>query len=398
MRPLRILLITETYPPEINGVAMTTQRMVRGLRESGHWVGLVRPRQKNDVAETETDTNAETWTVPGLPIPKYPGLRLGLPAWWTLRRLMRQQRPDLVHVVTEGPLGWAAVFAARACKLPVTSGYHTHFDLYSRHYGLNWLMSSVTGWLDALHRRCHATFVPTPELAATLTARGIPNVRAVGRGVDTRLFNPARRDLALRGHWHRTGHEASNREATEDSLICLFVGRLAPEKNLEVVELAFAAIAVRNPRARMLWVGDGPALGRLRAAHPKHIFAGARVGEDLAAHYASADLFLFGSLSETWGNVLTEALASGLSVVTYRRAAAEILIRNGENGIAIEPGDADAFIAAAATLAEDATSRQRLGSAASRSMQAHGWAAIVERFEKALREVLEKSGRDARQV
>lgn len=374
MKPLRILLVTETYPPEINGVAMTTQRLVRGLRARGHWIGLVRPRQRND------QVDANTWTVPGLPIPNYPGLRLGLPAWWSLGRLMDRQRPDLVHVVTEGPLGWAAVNAARARNLPLTSGYHTHFDQYSSHYGLNWLTPWVTGWLDALHRRCQATFVPTPELAATLSARGIPNVRAVGRGVDTRLFHPKRRDPDLRTRWG----------LAENDLACLYVGRLAPEKNLQAVEQAFTAIAARNQHARMVWVGDGPALPRLRAMHPEHIFAGPRIDEDLAVHYASADMFLFGSLSETWGNVLTEALASGLSVVTYRRAAAEILIREGENGITVTAGDTQAFVAAAVELAGNRELRLRLGNQASHTMQEHGWDAIVERFEAVLREALPK--------
>ncbi len=371
IKPLRILLVSETYPPEINGVAMTAQRLVKGLRARGHWVGVVRPRQRNDQVE------ADTWTVPGLPIPNYPGMRLGLPTWWRLRQLIKQQHPDLVHVVTEGPLGWAAVHAARASKLPLTSGYHTHFDQYSRHYGLNWLKPAVTGWLDALHRRCHATFAPTQELAAQLSARGIPNVQVVGRGVDTQLFHPGRRDLELRNRWG----------LKDADLACLYVGRLAPEKNLALVTEAFSAIAAQNPRARMVWVGNGPALAALREAHPKHIFAGSRIGDDLAAHYASADLFLFGSLSETWGNVLTEALASGLGVIAYRRAAAEILIQEGKNGITINTGDADAFIAAAKALAGDNDSRRRLGAQASRSMQDHGWAAVVERFEAVLREV-----------
>lgn len=379
-KPLRILLVSETYPPEINGVAMTSERLVRGLRARGHWVGLVRPRQRHDRGD-----ESDTWTVAGLPIPNYPGLHLGLPAWLRLGRLMDRQRPDLVHVVTEGPLGWAAVLAARARRLPLTSGYHTHFDQYSGHYGLGWLMPWITGRLDALHRRCHATLVPTPELAATLSARGIPNVFAVGRGVDTRQFRPARRCPSLRERW---GVEEVGEQ--HGGLACLYVGRLAPEKNLELVEQAFAAIAARNRRARMVWVGDGPSLARLRAAHPDHVFAGPRVGDDLAAHYASADLFLFGSLSETWGNVLTEAMASGLSVVSYRRAAAEILIREGENGIAVAAGDAQAFVTAAVALAGDADSRQRLGQQASRSMQEHGWEAIVERFEKVLGEVLQR--------
>ncbi len=372
LAPLRILLVTETYPPEINGVAMTTERMVQGLRALGHWVGVVRPRQRHDRDE------AGTWTVPGLPIPKYPGLRLGFPARWQLGRLMQHLRPDLVHVVTEGPLGWAAVSAARARKLPLTSGYHTHFAQYSSHYGVGWLTPWVSGWLDALHRRCHATLVPTPELAATLSARGIPKVRTVGRGVDTLLFRATRRSAPLREAWR----------LADGGLACLYVGRLAPEKNLEVVERAFAAIAARDRDARMVWVGDGPALPRLRAAHPDHVFAGARTGEDLAAHYASADLFLFASLSETWGNVLTEALASGLPVLAFRRAAAEILIRERENGVTVDPDDAEAFIAAALELAGNAGLRGRLGAEARASMQEHGWEKIVLRFEAVLREVV----------
>lgn len=368
---LRILFVTETYPPEINGVAMTTQRMVRGLRDRGHWVGLVRPRQPRDLAE------ADTWTVTGLPIPKYPGLHLGLPAWRRLGQILDAQRPDLVHIVTEGPLGWAALWAARSRGLPVTSGYHTHFDLYSGHYGLAWMTPWISGWLDALHRRCRATLVPTPELAASLERRGIPNVRAVGRGVDTRLFHPDRRDDALRARW--------NLEAGAPA--CLYVGRLAPEKNLEVVERAYAAIAARDGRARMIWVGDGPALPRLRAANPEHVFAGPRVGEDLAAHYASADLFLFGSLSETWGNVIGEAMASGLGVVTYRRAAGEKLIEAGENGLSVDAGDHQAFIAAAVELGTNAARRERLGRNAREAMRAQDWETIVERFEGVLREV-----------
>lgn len=373
MKPLRLLLVTETYPPEINGVAMTTQRLVRGLRDRGHWVGLVRPRQPQD---RNTAGAADTWTLPGLPIPNYPGLHLGLPVWRRLGRLLEEQRPDLVHVVTEGPLGWAALHAARKRGLPVTSGYHTHFDQYSGHYGPAWLTPWVTRWLDGLHRRCQATFVPTPELAAQLHARGIPNVHAIGRGVDTGLFHPDRRDPALRARWG----------LMDDDLACLYVGRLAPEKNLEVVEQAFAAIALRHPRARMVWVGDGPSFSNLRAAHPGHIFTGPRVGEELAAHYASADLFLFGSLSETWGNVLTEALACGLPVLAYRRAAAERLIENRENGMTVDAGDASAFIETAAASAADPAFRLRLGRQAGRSMRDIGWEAIVDRFETLLRE------------
>ncbi len=371
MPPLRILLVSETYPPEINGVAMTTQRLFQGLRARGNWVGLVRPRQRREGTAT-----VDTWTVPSLPLPNYPGLRLGLPAWIRLRHLIAAQRPDVVHVVTEGPLGWAAVWAARSMRVPVTSGYHTHFDQYSGHYGLTWLGPWVQAWLMGLHRRCQATLVPTRELAASLRGRGIPNVQVVGRGVDTQQFHPDHRDAALRETW---GVRA-------DDLVCLYVGRLAPEKNLAVVERAFAAIAARHPRARMVWVGDGPSLPRLRAAHPEQVFAGPQIGHALSRHYASADLFLFASLSETWGNVIGEALASGLAVVAYRRAAGEMLIRNEENGLSVRPGGSVAFIAAALALANDADTRTRLAVAARDSMGEQGWSQVLECLETILRD------------
>lgn len=364
---VRLLIVTETYPPEINGVAMTTGRMVAGLRARGHWVGLVRPRRGKGDADA-----APEWTVPGVPLPNYPGVKLGLPAWRRLSGLMRSQRPDVVHIVTEGPLGWAALWADRRLGLPVTSGYHTHFDQYSGHYGLGWIAPLVTRSLDALHRRCQATLVPAAELAPALAARGIPNVQVVGRGVDTDLFNPGRRSPELRRAWGVNG---------EETLVCLHVGRLAPEKNLDLVVRAFDAIAREWPGTRMVWVGEGPALPRLRAAHPGHIFVGARVGEDLARHYASADLFLFASLSETWGNVLGEAMASGLGVVAFRRAAGASLVRHGENGMAPMPGDAAGFIAAACRLAGEGELRGRLGRQACQDLAPHAWDGILDRLE-----------------
>ena len=374
---MRILLVTETYPPEINGVAMTTGRMVEGLRGRGHWVGLVRPQQgAKDIASDNE------WMVPGVPIPNYAGLRIGMPYWLRLHELMRAQRPDVVHIVTEGPLGWTALVAARGLGLPVSSGYHTHFDQYSEHYGMKWLGPVVTHALDALHRRCQATLVPAPELAETLSARGIPNVNVVGRGVDTTLLNPEKRSEPLRASW---GLGAPNDE--KPGLVCLYVGRIAPEKNLDTVVRAFNAISARIPEARMVWVGDGPARARLAEQNPTHIFAGPRIGEDLARHYASADLFLFASLSETWGNVLAEAMASGLGVVAYRRAAAAALIEHGVNGLAPEPGDEQAFMTDALTLALAPERRQLFGQQAQLGMGKHAWDTIAARFEGVLDQV-----------
>ncbi|MCK6390214.1 MAG: glycosyltransferase family 1 protein [Azonexus sp.] len=363
---LNIAFVTETHPPEVNGVAMTVGRLVGGLRQRGHRVDVVRPRQAGD-----GDGSSDDMLVGGLPLPGYPALRFGLPAGAQLRRRWREERPDLVHVVTEGPLGWSAVAAARKLGIPVTSGFHTNFDHYSVHYGMGWMRPAVAAYLRMLHRRTRATMVPTEALAAELAGAGIPGVRVVGRGVDTALFSPVRRDPVLRANWG----------ADEAAPVCLYVGRLAPEKNLPLAEKCFAAIQVWEPAARMVWVGDGPAMARLKVEHPDHHFAGVRVGEDLARHYASADLFIFPSLSETYGNVVAEAMASGVPVVAYRSAAAAELVVDRRNGVLASPGDEKAFVASALWALEDAGHLNGMRHAAAESMLRRNWPAVISRFE-----------------
>jgi glycosyltransferase involved in cell wall biosynthesis len=320
--------------------------------------------------------------MPGLPLPGYPGLNFGWPAGRSLRRQWRSRRPDLVHVVTEGPLGWSAVNAARSLGIPVTSGFHTNFDRYSMHYGLGWMRPGVAAYLRTLHRRTLATMVPTEALAAELAGEGIDGVRVVGRGVDTRLFDPARRSSALRSAWR----------VAEGGLACLYVSRLAAEKNLALVEKSFAAIRAVRPDARMVWVGDGPSRSRLEAIHADHHFAGVRIGDDLAAHYASADLFLFPSLTETYGNVVAEAMASGLPVLAYRSAAAAELITSGVDGITVAPGDEQSYVAAALTLVSQAEHLPAMGQQARQVMLPRSWANVIERFEAVAYETLYGAG------
>jgi len=370
---LAIAFVTETYPPEVNGVAMTVGRLVEGLRQRGHQVGIVRPRQyPEDVGESGD------LTVRGVPLPGYPGLRFGLPAGARLRRHWQACPPDLVHVVTEGPLGWSAVNAARRLGIPVTSGFHTNFDRYSAHYGAGWLRPAIGAYLRALHRRTAATLVPTAALAAELAGEGIPGVRIVGRGIDTRLFDPARRSAALREHW----------QCRPETLVCLHVGRMAPEKNLPLVSRTFAALRAVRPDARMVWVGDGPARRELELQHPDHVFAGMQVGEELATHYASADLFLFSSLTETYGNVVPEAMASGLPVLAYRSAAAAELIVDGINGRTVLPGDETAFLRAARDLAADDDVRRDAAAAARQAVLPLAWGGVVQQLETVMFEAL----------
>ncbi|HTP62187.1 MAG TPA: glycosyltransferase family 1 protein [Burkholderiales bacterium] len=372
-RSLRVAVVTETYPPEINGVSLTAARFVEGLRERNHEIQLIRPRQ-NRAEPAASNEHFQELLTQGMPIPRYPNLRMGLPAKRALEQAWAFRRPDVVHIVTEGPLGWSALRAARKLKLPVVSDFRTNFHAYSRHYGIAWLGKPILAYLRKFHNRTLFTLVPTDALRAELAALGFRGLRVVARGVDTALFNPARRSQALRASWG----------AGPDDPVLLHVGRLAPEKNIDGLLDAYAAARGREPRARLVLVGDGPAREDLRSRCPDAIFAGMQRGEYLAAHYASADLFLFPSLTETYGNVTLEALASGLAVVAYDYAAGAALIRSGENGLLAALGDAQDFRALAAGLAADPLRVRALGERARERALAYDWRRAVRQLETVL--------------
>lgn len=379
--PLHVAVVTETYPPDVNGVAMTIARMVDGLMARGHRVSLFRPRLRGETAAPAA--RPHTRLLQGLPIPGYPGLRFGLPAGGRLRRDWRADRPDVVQVVTEGPLGASASAAARALGIPVVSEFHTNFHAYSRHYGFGWLERLVAGHLRRLHNRSRFTLVPSQELAAELTRDGYRHLRVVSRGVDTGLFSPARRDPALRAAWG----------VGDSDPVITYVGRLAPEKNLPLVLQTFDAIHAHRASARLLLVGDGPARKALDRGDPRYVFAGMRHGEDLARHYASADLFLFPSTTETFGNVTLEALASGVPVIAYRMAAAAELVRHGENGMLATPGASAEFVRAALDFLSRPGALDRGRESAARSVARCDWNAIHDRLVDALHEAAAGTGR-----
>ncbi|MGZ8257378.1 MAG: glycosyltransferase, partial [Gallionella sp.] len=249
---LHIALVTVTYLPEVNGVAITIARMVEGLRERGHQLHLIRPRQHPlDVSAEQTGYTETLFN--GMPIPGYTTLNIGLPAKARLVKLWTAQRPDIVHIATEGPLGWSALSAARKLKLPVSSDFHTNFQNYTAHYGMAWLRKPMAAYLRHFHNKVACTLVPTRALHHELTQDGYQNVRVVARGVDTLLFNPAKRNAALRSAWG----------ADADTPVVILVSRIAAEKNLAVVFAAFAQMQQLDARAKLVIVGDGPARAAL---------------------------------------------------------------------------------------------------------------------------------------
>ncbi len=350
---MRYAIVTETYPPEVNGVALTVQELERGLRARGHDVDVVRPRKHRGEHPNDGEMLAA-----GIRLPFYAGLRFGLPAAGRLRRRWRRQRPDAVYIATEGPLGWSAMRAAKALGIPVASGFHTRFDHYMRDYGLPFMEPVALAWMRRFHNAASATLVPTRELQAELEGLGFGAVVHLPRAVDTARFDPAHRDEALRARWG----------VAPDALAVTYVGRVAAEKNLDLAIRAFRALQELRPDARFVWVGEGPELAAIREANPDFVYCGLQRGEALARHFASADLFLFPSLSETFGNVTIEAMASGVATVAYRYGAAAEHLRHGQHGAAIAPHDEAAFIDAACRLSLEDRSRRGMGANARASV------------------------------
>jgi glycosyltransferase involved in cell wall biosynthesis len=370
---VKLAIVTETFPPEINGVAMTFGVIASELGRRGHSVAVYRP-WRSDLPTSGQTADYRQVPVPGVPIPGYPLLRLGLPAGGRFRRAWSLERPDLVHVATEGPLGISAIRAARALGIPVTSSFHTNFHAYTRHYRIPLLRNMALGWLRYCHNLTRRTFAPTKDMCDELATEGFTNLAVLSRGVDTRQFRPERRSFALRSSW--------NVGPTDP--VVIHVGRMAAEKNYPLLFRAFAAMKAANPACRFVLAGEGPLKRALMRDHPDCIFAGFFSRDEIGRYYASADIYIHASLTETFGNVLTEAMASGLATAGFDYAAARMFVRDGETGLTAPCDRPEALVAAAARLATDAPLRARLGAAGRLAVEAQSWERVIEKFESDL--------------
>lgn len=367
---MKLAIVTETFPPEVNGVAMTYSVIARELGRRGHRVTVYRPRRA-DLGAADANSDYTEVAMPGVPIPRYPMLRLGLPAGRALQKRWMQERPDLVHVATEGPLGATAVSAARRIGIPVTSSFHTNFHAYTPLYGFGGMRRLVLGWLRHVHNRTCLTFAPTRELCGELEALGFANLKLMSRGVDTYQFHPARRSDELRRRWGAGDYDP----------VVIHAGRMAAEKNYELLFRCYDAMRAANPRCRFVVVGDGPLRVKWERAQPEVVFTGFIPREELARHYASADIYIHASLTETFGNVLLEAMASSLAVAAFDYAAAREFVRDGDNGYVVPCARPEALIAVAVKLVSDPLRRANLRQAARQSLDAQSWGKVISQFE-----------------
>lgn len=380
--PLKIAIVTDTWAPEINGVAHALLQLCKGLQQQGNSIFLIRPEQSEACIDFKPDHEC---LVRAQSIPKYSGLQFGWPQLIKLTKALKQNQVDIVHIVTEGPLGFAMLQLARSLHIPVSSGFHSAFHDFSRYFDLAFLMKPVQHYLRWFHNNTHLTCVPSQETANALRKLGFtcPLV-VVGRGVDQQRFSSRYYSTELRQQW----------SAGEHTRVMLYVGRLSPEKEVDVLISAYRSMqapqgAMQN---KLVIVGDGPDRLRLEqlATGLDVIFMGGVSGQALSQAYASADVFVFASQVETFGNVVLEAMASGLPVIAYNAACAQLHIRSEQTGWLCSLSHTDEFI----RLMQQLPERQKLktmGIEAANDAAKIGWQHPVQQFEQALYKVVDQA-------
>jgi len=369
-RRLRVALVTSSYNFIADGVALTLNRLVAHLQSRGVEVLVVAPVAR----EPAFVHQGELAAAPSAPLPFRPEYRLTFGLTSALRRRLEAFDPDIVHIATPDVLGHQALDFAQARGTPTVASYHTRYETYLKDYGLGFLEDFVTARLKRFYGACDEVYAPSQSMIRSLIADGFAdNIALWGRGVDTERFDPARRNTAFRARLR----------ADDDMPVVAFVGRLVREKRLETVAQVMERLA--DIPHRTLIVGEGPDRPMLERALPDAIFTGFLTGEDLAIAYASSDVFLFPSDTETFGAVTLEAMASGLPAVCADATGSRCLVTPGVTGFLAPTGDIDAFEGPVRRLAVDADLRTRMGAAARERALTFTWeadmAGLLARYE-----------------
>lgn len=320
---MRIAIITENFLPKLDGVTRTLAMLLEHLEAAGHQALLLGPE-----SGMQQYAGAEVIGTAGVPFPFYPELKFNFFRPLFLRRL-KEFSPDVVHLVDPVILGAAGLMAARFLHQPLVSSYHTNLATYCGHFGFPFLTEPMWGYNRLIHNQCSLTFCPSPSTASMLRLQGFQHLRIWPRGVDTTLFRPEKRSTELRSCWLR------DREDPAEKVVLLYVGRVSWEKNLRLLVQAYRGM--NHEHSHLVIVGDGPASAEMQQelAGLPVTFTGYLRGEALAAAYASADVFAFPSRTETFGQVVLEAMASGLPVVGLFSEGVCDLVTNGRTGLLV---------------------------------------------------------------
>lgn len=376
---MQIAIITENFLPKLDGVTRTLARLLEYLQSHGHKALLCGPE-----SGMEEYAGAEIVGTAGVPLPFYPELRFNFFRPLFLRRL-KEFQPDIVHLVDPVVLGTAGLAVARMLGKPLVSSYHTNLAAYCEHFGFSLLSQPMWSYNRFIHNQCALTFCPSPSTTRMLRSQGFQRVRIWPRGVDTGLFRPERRNEVTRAAWLQG----------EEKVILLYVGRISREKNLRLLIQAYRGMD--HTRSHLVMVGDGPALREVKQelAHVPATFTGYLQGEELARAYASADLFTFPSRTETFGQVVLEAMAAGLPVVALRAEGVCDLVENDRTGYLLESeGLTEAAQVAKyrqllARLVEDYELRRTMRMDAHRVAGPRGWDQAMNHLLQGYMEALE---------
>jgi glycosyltransferase involved in cell wall biosynthesis len=377
---LRLAIFSDTYPPQINGVAPTLARLVKAVEARG---GAVKVVTVSD-PDAPCDPQVERW--PSIPFWAYPQLQMAAPRRDLALEVIEKWKPTLIHSTTEFGVGIGGLVGAREKRVPFVSSYHTHFTAYLRHYKLTAL--GVIGWpyLRWFHNAGRMTWAPSEIVRGELEQNGFTNTRVWSRGVDPDQFHPRFRSNELRG---RLG-------ADEDTVLAVYVGRLAPEKGIHVALEAMRGVMERNGRkVAFALAGHGPDEERCRAAAPERaVFAGRLTGRALSEFYASADVFVFPSITETFGNVVLEAMSSRLALVAPDVGATTELATT-QTALQFRAQNAVSLAECVERLVHDEPLRRRLSGEAFAVASTRTWDAVFDQLVADYREV--SDGQQGRQ-
>lgn len=356
---MRVAIVTESFTPDVNGVANSVLRVCEHLVARGHEPMVIAPQPATSRRRVSGPLPYPVRRVASVGMPGYPGFRLGLPGR-QLMAALREHKPDVVHLASPFVLGaWGAEAAAKL-DVPVVAVYQTDVPGYARAYRMPYAEPAAWWWLRRAHARAARTLAPSTSTAATLLGQGIRDVWLWRRGVDTTLFHPEKRDDAVRRALAPTGHTVVG-----------YVGRLAAEKRVELL-----ALTALHPGIQVVIVGDGPARNRLQRAMPSAAFVGERHGHQLARLYASLDIFVHSGPLETFGQAIQEAMASGVPVVAPAAGGPLDLVQHGHTGYLVQPLNGRAIETAVTTLAADPTLARRFGHAGRALVEDRTWISV----------------------
>lgn len=374
---LRVALFSGNYNYVVDGPVKALNRLVAHIEARGDAALVFAPTTRAPAFNHSGELHA----VPSVALPgSRSEYRLALGLVGSARARLDAFRPTIVHVAAPDLLGLGALNYARARKIPAVASFHTRFDTYPRYYGLKSLEPAVTAYLRYFYGRCARVYAPSSSMAEELRRDRIGNdIRLWTRGVDHALFNPGRRDLG----WRRSLGFA------DDAVIVAFVGRLVLEKGIDIFAAAVEAARAKHPAIGALVVGEGPAHDHFAAILPGAVFTGHLDGEALARAYASADIFLNPSITETFGNVTLEAMASGVPAVAAAASGSRSLITDGETGFLVaDARSAAEFAGALVALAGDRALRARLSTNSRAGARAYDWDAILDGLLDDYRDVI----------